>query len=404
MENSQQKIRLSKRTALYIAVPFLLVFSMGSWSLFTSYRKTPETVATEPTETQQAPPEPVVAEPEQPQVAHTPLPEEVRGIYWTVATAGSERGDELLQYMKTHGLNTAVIDLKLDNGALGFEPTNPELKPYAAEKPSAKDFPERLEQLYESGIYRIARIAVMRDSVFTRLHPDQAMQTANGTVWHDTTGAGWVDPASPLAAEYALALAREAYDMGFDEIQFDYIRFASDGALGAIRHSQYDETQTKHEVMKAFFDKMATLHEASIPLSFDVFGMTFWSTSDFGIGQRLEDVFSDADFVSPMVYPSHYPNGFEGFSNPALYPYEIVKRSLDKGAELLSTDHFIQEEDSRAKFRPWLQDFDIGAVYTAARIKAEIQAARDAGAAGWILWNARNVYEPVQYDAPSSHN
>jgi len=402
MENSQQKINFSKRTVVYVTVPLLLFFGIGGWSLLTRHVDNPEIVATEPTETQQAVPEPVVAVPEPARVAHTPLPEEVRGIYWTVATAGSKRGDELLQYMKTSGLNTAVIDLKLDNGALGFEPINPELKAYAAENPSVKDFPARLEQLHEAGIYRIARIAVMRDSVFTRLHPDQAMQTANGTVWHDKTGASWVDPASPLVAEYALALAQEAYDMGFDEIQFDYIRFASDGALGAIRYSQYDGTQTKHEVMKTFFDKMATLRETGIPLSFDVFGMTFWSTSDFGIGQRLEDVFPDADFISPMVYPSHYPNGFEGFSNPALYPYEIVKRSLDKGAELLSTDHFIQEEDSRAKFRPWLQDFDIGAVYTAARIKAEIQATRDADAAGWILWNARNVYEPVQYGTKSA--
>lgn len=406
MDNEGTPIRPTGRRVTFVAIPLVFFLGLGSYALLINHSDEArmEVVSPAASSVEEAlAPDTVPDTKEKSIIKHTPVPDEVRGIYWTIATAGSERGDELLSYMEKHGLNTAVIDLKLDNGALGFEPVNPELKPYAAEKPSVKDLPTRLKQLNDAGIYRIARIAVMRDSVFTKIHPDQAMQTASGSVWRDKTGAGWVDPASPLVADYALSLAREAYDAGFDEIQFDYVRFASDGALNAIRYSQYDETRTKHEVMKDFFDKMSALRDEGIPLSFDVFGMTFWSTSDFGIGQRLEDVFPEADYVSPMVYPSHYPNGFEGFSNPALYPYEIVKRSLDKGAELLSTDHFIDEEGSRPKFRPWLQDFDIGAVYTSARIQAQIQAARDAGASGWLLWNARNVYEPTNY-SPVSDN
>jgi len=339
-----------------------------------------------------------IVPPKKKTVQHIETPEEVRGIYWTATSAGGAQGQVLLNYMKKMGLNTAVIDLKLDNGALAYKPKDPSLTQYASKTAYISDFPALLKQLGDAHMYRIARIAVMRDTQFTKVHPNHAMLRAGGGVWRDKTGAGWIDPASPLVAEYAEALAREAYAMGFDEIQFDYVRFASDGALSSIRYSQYDGAKPKYEVMRHFFDALSALRKDNIPISFDVFGMTFWSTSDFNIGQRLEDVYPNADFISPMVYPSHYPPNFNGFANPALAPYEIVKRSLDKGAELLQTDHFIEPTMSRPKFRPWLQDFDIGAIYTAARIEAEIKAARDAGASGWILWNARNVYEPATYE------
>jgi len=152
------------------------------------------------------------------------------------------------------------------------------------------------------------------------------------------------------------------------------------------------------EVMADLFAHLGnTMQEAKIPVSFDLFGMTFWSTNDYNIGQRLLDAYPHADFVSPMVYPSHYPAGFRGYANPALYPYDIVKSSLDKGAEQLFTETGMKEEETRVHFRPWIQAFDIGAVYGSDRLTAQIQAARDAGASGWILWNARNMYRSMDY-------
>ncbi len=385
------KPRNAKQYAYGIGIPLVLLLGIAGW--YQASRESVHEIIPMPEEMPEIIPEP---EPE-PKITHTPIPEEVRGIYWTASSAGGERGQELLTYMKETDLNTAVIDLKLDNGALAYSPRDTSLQAYSQEKQVVDDFPALLEQLGDQGIYRIARIAVMRDSTFVALHPDHAMQRPGGALWRDNTGAGWVDPASPLVADYAKTLAREAHEMGFDEIQFDYVRFASDGALSAITYTQYDGTKPKYEIMRAFFDDIGTLREEGIPVSFDVFGMAFWSTSDFNIGQRLEDVYPNADYISPMVYPSHYPTNFQGFNNPALAPYEIVKRSLDKGAEILETDYFIESNESRPKFRPWLQDFDIGAVYTSARIEAQIQAVRDAGANGWILWNARNVYEPAHY-------
>ncbi|MBU0645995.1 putative glycoside hydrolase [Patescibacteria group bacterium] len=334
----------------------------------------------------------------EPEIVHQVLPDEVRGIYWTATTAGGSRGDQLLDYMTQMSLNAAVIDLKMDNGQLAFAPLNQAMRHYVMTKPAIADLDALTKKLHERGIYAIARIAVFRDSAFARGNPQLAMKWPGGSLWTDKTGAAWVDPATPHAANYAIDLGKEAYARGFDEVQFDYVRFASDGSISSIRYPVYDFSKTKIEVMQEFFARVGgALKEEAIPVSFDVFGMTFWSNHDYNIGQRLVDVWPNADFVSPMPYPSHYPNGFNGYANPALYPYEIVKSTLDKGAEMLETELGMFEETSRPTFRPWLQDFDIGAVYTAARIEAEIAAARDAGCSGWILWNARNVYEPADY-------
>lgn len=311
--------------------------------------------------------------------SHVPLPEEVRGIYWTAETARTDKATELTDYMTKTGLNTVVIDVKMDNGQEAL--------------PSA----ELLDALGAKGIYRIARLAVMRDSVYATAHPEQAIKSTGGKLWRDKTGVLWLDPSQPEVAENALRFAREAYALGFDEIQFDYVRFASDGNLSAIVKTAAQGKKRKTEIMKEFFEKMATLREEGIPISFDVFGMAFLTTADVGVGQVLEDVYPYADFVSPMTYPSHYWPGYLGYKNPALYPYEVVKATLDKGAEILETDHFLSPTTTRPHFRPWIQDFDIGAEYTAARIEAQIKAARDAGASGWMLWNARNVYEPANY-------
>ena len=316
-----------------------------------------------------------------PEIVRVALPDEVRGIYWTALIAQSDRADELLAFMGEEGLNAVVIDLKMDNGEVVTPSSIVLLK------------------IAEQNIYRIARIPVMRDGVFAEAHPELALKRAGGSFWRDSIGSVWLDPAAPEVADAAIELAREAHAIGFDEVQFDYVRFPSDGTISSIVYPVWDGIEDKVTVMQRFFESVgAAMALDGIPVSFDVFGMTFWSTNDYNIGQRLLDVYPIADFVSPMVYPSHYPSGFEGYANPALYPYEIVKRSLDRGAEMLETELAIPKSESRKKFRPWLQAFDMGAVYDDARVREQIRAARDAGASGWILWNARNVYESMHLD------
>ncbi len=330
---------------------------------------------------------------------HVEIPKEVRGIYWTALTAGSKRAKTLTTYMKETGLNTVVIDLKADDGHIAFKPINPNLTPYVADELYIKDLKKVLSELGEQNIYRIARIAVMRDSTFGKVNPDIALKRSDGRLWYDSMGSVWVDPAAPEVADYAIDLAREAYYHGFDEVQFDYVRFPSDGNLKTIRYPIYNESERKTEVMRTFFERVGgTLANDGIPVSFDVFGMTLWSTDDFNIGQSLQDILPYADYISPMVYPSHYPKNFKGYTEPALYPYEIVNESLEEGVALFVDKLQLTDETTfRKSMRPWLQDFDIGAVYTDKRIEAQIKATRDAGASGWILWNARNVYEPATY-------
>lgn len=344
-------------------------------------------------------------------VVRVPLPLEVRGIYWTAFTAATKRADELIDYMKKTGLNTAVIDLKMDNGQLGFAPKDISLAPYAMKKPAIHDLDALLTKLADDHIYRIARIAVMRDSAFASMKTGSALRSVGGGLWRDKTGSLWLDPAAPDVATYALALAHEAYARGFDEVQYDYVRFASDGKIRAITYPVFNGTDLKVAVMKRFFAAVGDpLKKEHIPVSFDLFGLVCMTNDGLGIGQRLEDVMPSTDFVSPMVYPSHYANGFQGFGNPALYPYQVVKISLDHAAvqlnplQIASTntpEQVVAQKNGdvsmRKQFRPWIQDFDIGAVYTSGMIEAQIKAARDAGASGFLIWNARNVYEPAKY-------
>lgn len=334
---------------------------------------------------------------EEPVVRRILLPTEVRGFYWTAQTAGTERADQLISYARETGLNTVVVDLKADNGQIAFTPKDETLARYAMNTPLIADLEAVLKKLGDAEMYRIARLAIMRDSAFAAAHPEASLKNTGGGLWRDKTGSAWNDPAAPVVAETALALAREAYARGFDEIQLDYVRFPSDGVLGNIQYPVFKKgEQEETAVMRAFFEKVGgTLRAEGIPVSADLFGMTYWQENDFGIGQRLVDALPFFDFISPMAYPSHYPDGFRGHANPARAPYDIVKSTVDEGAALVSAS--FDPAETRRKTRVWIQDFDIGAVYTAELIEAQIKAVRDAGGSGWMLWNARNVYEPANY-------
>ena len=344
-------------------------------------------------------------------IEHQSMPSEVRGFYWTANTAGiPKRVSSLINFAKTNGLNAVVVDVKTDNGSLAFTPIDPTLAPYAPAHPVIQNLDALLAALKTAGLYRIARIPVMRDSVFASVNPTDALRSKDGTLWQDNLGMDWLDPAAPEVAANAIALAKEAYARGFDEVQFDYVRFPSDGGTGDIVYPVYNaKTQTKEAVMKKFFATLgAGLKPNNIPTSFDVFGVTCWFNNDQGIGQWLADVFPQATAaVSPMVYPSHFGDGFLGFANPADHPYALVNQSLNacqtrlaaetKSAPLLSKEGVGVVADTRSHFRPWIQDFNLGAKYGAAQVQQQIQAARDAGAGGFLIWNAGNDYDAGDY-------
>jgi hypothetical protein len=202
-----------------------------------------------------------------------------------------------------------------------------------------------------------------------------------------------MDMTNPEVWKLPVDQAREATLIGFDEVQFDYIRFPSDGNTSQIQYHSFSEGQRKYEVLVDFFKYLSQeLSDLPTPLSLDLFGLTYQRRPsnehyDLNIGQRLVDAAPYFDFISPMVYPSHYPSGFMGFENPAAYPYAVVDRALSEGNFILAST-----TNSIASTRPWLQDFDMGANYHAGLIKDQIRASDENNASGWILWNASNYY------------
>ena len=236
----------------------------------------------------------------------------------------------------------------------------------------------------------IGHISVFQDNYLTRIRPDLAMRRKdNNELWQDKKGMAWLDVSQPEVWDYVIAIAREAYAVGFDELNFDYVRFPSDGELSQIRYRNYDPTkETRVEALKKFFVYLhSNLQDIGAPTSANVFGMVTTNDDDLGIGQVMSNVAPYVDYVAPMIYPSHYPKGWQGYKNPSANPYQVVKISLASGLKKLEELNL-----SKEKLRPWLQDFDLGSTYNATKIKAEFKAVSDVGLDSWMMWNSACQY------------
>ena len=329
-------------------------------------------------------------------------PEPLKGIYMTswIASSESLRGD-LVKLIDDTELNTVVIDIKDYTGKIAFPITNPELKAYGSEEIRVKDMKDFVKSLHEKGIYVIGRVAVFQDAYFVKHNADLAVKDKAGTaVWKDRKGISWIDPGSREYWDYIILLARESRAVGFDEVNFDYIRFPSDGNMKDISYP-FSSTTPKVEVMRQFFeyihDKLS-LNDGSpagsttrLKVSADLFGMVTTASDDMGIGQLLENALPYFDYISPMVYPSHYPATFQGFALPEAHPYDVVHYAMKEGerrAETLAST----TGKSVAQLRPWLQDFGLKMTYGAPEVRAQIKATNDVGISSWLLWSASNKY------------
>jgi len=322
-----------------------------------------------------------------------PEPFPAKGIYATFRTAGNNRIDDLIDLIKTTELNAIVIDLKDYTGRVPFKTKSDMIKKIGSEKIFIKDIDRLIEKLHKENIYVIARIAVFEDNYLPRERTDLAIKISGGGIWEDNNGLAWVDPASQEVWDYNLEIAKEAIRVGFDEINFDYIRFPSDGNVSSAIYPFWDGKTLKKEIIKQFFEYMdQRLKPLNTPISADLFGLTMSTTNDLGIGQWLEYAIPYFDYVCPMVYPSHYPPGFMGFENPAQYPYEVIFKELQRGNERIASFSAANPDLKLAKLRPWLQDFDMGAIYDGDMIKLQKSATDDAGGMGWLLWNSKNIY------------
>lgn len=326
-------------------------------------------------------------------------PEEIKALYLTGWSAGNtEKMDEIIELIKKEKLNAAVIDIKDYSGYISYQSEVEEVLKYEAERIMIDDVGALIKKLHSNNIYAIARITVFQDPVLAKARPELAIKNKiTGGVWEDNKGLAWIDPASAETWDYIIKIAQEASKKGFDEINFDYVRFPSDGSLKNMSFPFFkNEEKEKREIIKEFFSHL----NQNLPddkISVDLFGLAAISDDDLGIGQIIEDAYANFDYVSPMVYPSHYASGFIGYKNPAEHPYEVVKYSIEKAKTKL--DEFNKASDNNeaknkreAKLRPWLQTFDMGAAYGPDKIKAQIKASNESGGIGWILWNSSNNY------------
>ncbi len=311
---------------------------------------------------------------------HLETPNPVRGIYMTSWVAGThDWRASLVKLIDTTELNSIVIDVKDYTGVVSFGSSTSRI-------PDVKDF---IEELHNKNIYVIARISVFQDALLTKARPDLAVKRGDGkTAWKDYKGISWLDPCSHEVWDYTVKISREAVNQGFDELNFDYIRFPSDGNMKDISYPACSAGLSKSDAMANFFSYLKNnLGDLKIPLSADVFGMTTTNTDDLNIGQLQEKIEPYFDYICPMVYPSHYPATYDGYKNPALYPYEIITHAMASSSERL-----IAASSTPNKLRPWLQDFDLGATYDATMVRKEKQAVYDSGLTSWLMWDAANNY------------
>jgi hypothetical protein len=310
-----------------------------------------------------------------------------KGIYISFRTVSTPRVDELLDLIKRTELNTAVIDIKDYTGRIAFDTDNDLINEIGSEQIWIKDIKALVDKFHKEGIYVIARVVVFEDNFLPQKEPYLALKTRNGNLWRDRRGLTWLDPAAEDVWDYIVALTKEAAEAGFDEINLDYIRFPTDGDISNIVYPFWDYKTPKKEIIRRFFEYFSQrVKPLGVFISADLFGLTLTRETDLNIGQWLEDAALYFDYICPMVYPSHYPEGYEGFVNPATHPYEVIYDSLTIGIERLASI------SSLAKLRPWLQDFDLGANYNAKMINLEKEAVYNAGAYGWLLWNPKNIY------------
>jgi len=314
----------------------------------------------------------------------------VKGIYLSSWTASEPvLLNKLIDLAKKNKLNAVIIDLKDSYGTVAYESSVEAVKNLKTSEPRIKNLKSILENLHKENLYAIARLPVFQDPTLASSNPSVALKNKRtGKLWADNKGLFWVDPASLEVWDYNIALAKEAWLMGFDEINFDYIRFPSDGNISNISYPIWDGLAPKEEIIRRFAEyQNIALSPLNITRSADLFGLTFWRDDDLNIGQNLSLLIPYFNYICPMVYPSHFPDGFENFSNPAEHPYEIIFRSLAK-----AKGKFIGQS---ALPRPWLQAFDYGAEYDSAKLAKQIKAVEDGGGYGWLLWNAQNKYDDI---------
>jgi hypothetical protein len=311
-----------------------------------------------------------------------------KALYLSFYGVGSKalRGPAMKLIEETE-LNALVIDVKGDRGMIPYRSSVPLATEVGGQKIiTVRDAEGLMASFKERGIYTIARIVVFKDNLLAGARPDLAVKTPTGEPWRDRESLAWVDPFRKEVWDYNIQIAVEAAKLGFDEIQFDYVRFPDS-------HSpRFSQPSTEEARVKAITDFLQEARSKLAPYNVftaaDVFGYICWNLNDTDIGQKLDPIASAVDYLSPMLYPSGFQFGIPGFRNPVQNPYEIVYLSLKKAQE--------RTKISPLRFRPWLQAFKDYAFdrrqFNGKELRDQISASEKFGSHGWMLWNPINQY------------
>lgn len=333
------------------------------------------------------------------EAAEERIPVKVKGIYISAYVAGTpSMVDQLIEEIDRTEINALVIDLKDDFGRVACEMDSPLVQQVGSVKTYISDVEGLIKKLDDHGIYAIARIPAFRDAWLGEAMPDWCVKKADGSVFLDRDGNAWVNPYKREAWDYLIEIAVQAKRLGFEEVQFDYLRFCTERRMEEAVFAEEDvngcsRTDIICEFMEYAYDRLS---REGLFVSADVFGAIINSDVNAdSVGQIYGEMAKHLDYISPMIYPSHYGDGNYGIEHPDLQPYEIVLAALEDSKKEL--DLAGQEGEHVAEVRPWLQDFTATwltqhAEYGAEQVRAQIQAVYDAGYDEWMLWDASCRY------------
>lgn len=324
--------------------------------------------------------------------ARVPRPDSVRALYVNAWAAGSRtRMAELIRIADSTEINAFIVDVKESDTFLTYKNTSIALAKEigADQRPASGWLPALIDTLRAHRIYPIARIVVFKDRALAEKKPELAIQRVGGGLWRDKKGLAWVNPYNKQVWDYNVAIAREAMEMGFSELQWDYVRFpdVTATARGTMSYPGNDGKSRADNIRDFIVYTKEQLKQFNVPVTADVFGLVTHLEGDVEIGQQWETVVSVADAVLPMVYPSHYAPGLYGISRPIANPYQIVRLAL---TDAMERSKHVSDSTGKpvAETMGWLEAMSIrGAQFGAAEVRLQIQAAYDAGVKSWALWN-----------------
>lgn len=318
---------------------------------------------------------------------------DVKGIY--IPASKLANYEEYISLAKHTSINAFVIDVKNDYGYLTFPSSNPKLKSMGCvlSKPPAPNMQNVISRLCEEDIYPIARIVTFKDNVATKKFPDRAIKSRTGSIYTNKAGDTWLNPYDKNNWEYLMEISKEAINMGFKEIQFDYIRFHESMNKDTVL---LDNNISKKQIITAFAKYMYEhLKTYGVNVSADVFGAVITSKIDSEtVGQDFSELSKNLDYICPMVYPSHYAEGSFGIKFPHLDAYGIILRAMELAQDEIKKN---PREVRKAIIRPWLQDFTMSSLkpyqpYGEKQIRAQIKGTYDSGLDEWMFWNASGKY------------